>query len=104
MNELSMLVSRCLAYGIRVHPFEQNTVFKMYKKYQIPDKKLLQLDRKQIRFYLKGLCLSGQEMANDWTRGHEILKELGFIEKIRKDGHRQFVSLAYIEKGDKDES
>lgn len=28
-----------------------------------------------------------------WVRGNDLLKELGWVEKTRTEGHRQFVSL-----------
>lgn len=93
--ELSMLMKQCLTYGIQIYPYEQDIVFKMYQKYMLPDKILLQLDKDKINWYIHGLYKSGQEASNEWSKGHEILKELGFIEKTRVEGHRNFVSLIY---------
>jgi len=38
-------------------------------------------------------------MAGDWTKGHKLLKKLGFIEKKREQGHRTFISLVYNDEG-----
>ena len=34
-------------------------------------------------------------MSRDWSKGHELLKELGFEEITRTEGHRSFVSLVF---------
>ncbi len=72
-----------------------DTVLKMNEKYKIPDDLLAHLEKRKLEDYVRGLYLSGQEMAGDWTDGHKILKDLGFNEKTRHEGHRSFVSLSW---------
>ena len=93
--ELSMLMKQCLTYGIQIYPYEQDIVFKMYQKYMLPDRELLQLDKDKINWYIHGLYLSGQEMSNDWSKGHDILKEFGFKEESVISGHRKYISLVF---------
>jgi len=93
--ELSMLIKRCLTYGVQVYPHEQEAVLRKYEQYKIPDDKLAELNKDGLKKYVRGLYLLGQEMSNDWTRGHRYLKELGFIEKTRKDGHSYSVRLEF---------
>ena len=49
----------------------------------------------ELEKYVKGLWLCGQEMSRDWSKGHELLKELGFEETVKTVGHRSFVSLIF---------
>ena len=95
MDKLPALVERCLTFGVVILPYQQASVFKRYEQYKIPDDELMYLKKDDLEMYVKGLYLSAQEMAGDWTRGHEILKELGFNRKERKEGHRTFVSMVY---------
>ena len=92
---LSMLIKRCLTYGLQISPHEQDIVLKKYEDYKIPDNCLSELNKDDLRKYIRGLYLSGQEMSNDWTRGYSYLKELGFIEKTRQEGCRTFVRLEF---------
>lgn len=96
MDKLPALVERCLTFGVVILPYQQASVLKKYEQYKIPDDKLKYLKKPELEMYVKALYLSSQEMAGDWTRGHELLKELGFERKERKEGHRTFVSLVHI--------
>jgi len=95
MQTLNTLVKRCLTYGVVISPYQLNDVLRSYERFTIPDKKLNIMSRKGLESYIKGLYLSAQEMAGDWTRGHELLKELGFEEMSTKVGHRTYISLVY---------
>jgi hypothetical protein len=97
MNELNMLVKRCLTYGIEILPYAQDGVFDRYEKNKLPDYVLAKLNKAELNKYVKALFLCSCEMAGDWTKGHELLKELGFVEKRREQGHRVFLSLVYEE-------
>lgn len=70
---------------------------KMAEKYNIPHSVIVLFNKDQTEKYVKGLYYSGLEMANDWTKGHELLKELGFKEQTRKKGHRSFTGLHYVQ-------
>lgn len=95
---MNTLVKRCLTYGVIVLPYRQYGVFKLYDKYKIPDDVLESFKKEDLEKYVKGLYLSSMEMARDWVSGHDTLKELGFVEKERQDGHRVFVSLVWVGK------
>ena len=99
METLPMLIKRCLAYGINVYPFQLNGVLSMYERYKIPDEQVAALNGDQIRKYVEGLFLSSCEYSCDWTRGHALLKEIGFTEKTRSEGHRSFVTLEWYSDG-----
>src|ERR1700728_1568409 len=94
-KELPMLIKRCLTYGVIIYPYQLPTILSQYELRKIPDKYLSLFNRDKIEKYIKGLYLCGQEMANDWTKGFELLKELGFVEESTTEGHRKFLSLAY---------
>lgn len=93
--ELSMLIKRCLTYGVKIYPFQLNSVLRQYELKKVSDEKLELFDAEQMNKYVKALCLCDEEMANEWTKGHAILKELGFEEIERKEGMRVFVSLIF---------
>ncbi len=95
MQNLNTLVKRCLTYGVVISPYQLNDVLGSYERFTIPDKKLNIMSRKALEDYIKGLYLSAQEMAGDWTRGHELLKGLGFEEVSTKVDHRTYISLVY---------
>lgn len=97
MSELTVLVKRCLAFGVAILPFQQGSVFRKYNDYKMPDEQLAVLKKPELEKYVKALYLSNQEMARDWAKGHEMLMQLGFERKERKEGHRCFVSLSYAE-------
>lgn len=89
------LVSRCLAYGVQIIPIHQQTVFKNYEKYEIPEDILNTMSKAALLQYTKALYLCSQEMACDWTRGFSMLKGLGFIQGERTHHHRTFVTLTF---------
>ncbi len=95
MNELNILVKRCLAHGVVISPYQQSAVMYKYEVYTIPDQVLNVLPKEDLEKYVKGLYLSSCEMAGDWSRGHEMLMSLGFKEVTRKEGHRSFVRLVF---------
>lgn len=95
--DLPMLIKRCLAYGVAILPYELNQVLEQYESKKIPDDILATMDISDLNEYVRGLSLCGEEMAGDWTRGHEILKKLGFKENIRSEGHRNFVYLEFVQ-------
>jgi len=91
-----MIIKRCLTYGIKISPYQLNTVLNQYEIKKIPDNILADFNGLQVEKYVKGLYLCGQEMAYDWTKGHEILKELGVTDfAIEMD--------TYLQKGGKAE-
>lgn len=90
-----MIIKRCLANGVKIYPHKLDTVLKQYDKYKIPDEVLEHIKTRDLEDYVRGLYLSGCEMASDWKDGHNLLKKLGFTEKTRHEGHRVFISLEY---------
>lgn len=95
VEDLPMLIKRCLTFGIEILPYQLKGVLRQYNQKKIPDDILAKLDKPKLQEYVKGLYYSSCEMAGDWTKGHEILKTLGFNEVERREGHRVFVSLQY---------
>ena len=93
---IPMLIRRCLVHGIKIYPHQIDTVLRKYDKYKIPDEVLSRMEARDLEDYVKGLYLSGCEMAGDWTDGHQLLKKLGFTEKKREEGHRTYISMVYI--------
>tara|TARA_R110000765_G_scaffold244631_9_gene346881 strand:- start:194 stop:595 length:402 start_codon:yes stop_codon:yes gene_type:complete len=91
----SILVVKALAHGIKIYPYQLKTVLRQSIAKPIPDKVIDSVSPEFIKEYIEALYLCGQEMAGDWTRGHTMLKSLGFVERSRKEGHRNFVSLQY---------
>jgi hypothetical protein len=95
--ELPVLISRCLAYGIKIYPYQYESIMRQYESKMIPDEILESLPAVEVDKYVKGLYLSGQsDDAREWTKGHEILGELGFKKVERTEAHRVFVSLIYL--------
>ena len=92
---IPIIIKRCLAYGIQIYPYQLETILAKYELYKIPDDILNKLKADQLKPYLQGLYLSGQEMSKDWGKGLDILKTLGFEEHKRTIGHRVFISLTY---------
>lgn len=92
---LPLLIKMSLSFGISIPYHRQVSLIRMSEKYPIPDELLINFNRIDLETYLNGLWYSGQEMANDWTRGHEFLKSVGFVEVSRKEGHRTFTTMQY---------
>lgn len=92
---MELLIKKCLDYGIKIHPYQRKTVLSQYEIKKVPDDKLEAFSAEQVEKYVKALYLCGEEMAKDWTKGHEMLKELGFKGITRKEGSRSFVSLVF---------
>lgn len=95
MKEIPMLIKRCLAFGVQIFPYELNGVLSSYERYQIPDDRLSKLNGADLKKYVNALYLASCEMAQDWTKGHALLQQLGFKEQRREEGHRTFVSMVY---------
>ena len=93
--EIPMFIQRCLTYGVKIYPYQLKTILKMAENYSIPENVMAEFDREKTETYINGLYLSGQEMSNDWSKGHDMLKSIGFKEQERTEGHRSFVSLHY---------
>ena len=90
-----MILKRCLAHRVQIYPHQLDSVLRQYEKAKIPDAILANMGMRDLEDYVKGLYLSGCEMAGDWTEGYKMLKKLGFTEKKREQGHRTFISLVY---------
>ena len=97
-NNVPMLIKRCLVHQIQILPFEFDGIMKQYELKKISDVALAEMKEEDLKKYVRGLSLCSREMAEDWTRGHELLKELGFVENIREAGHRRYVSLVWEDK------
>lgn len=95
IDNIPLLIKRCLTLGVRIFPHQLYCVLKQYDQKRIPDRILIIMDADSLKTYVNGLYLSNQESAGDWTRGHSILKDLGFKEQRREEGHRCFVSLVW---------
>lgn len=95
VQDLPMLVKRCLAHQVQILPFELPSVLRRFERFAIPDEALKTLNRDQLTLYVRGLYLSGQESAGEWSRGLEKLMDLGFQKTERSEGHRSFVSLVW---------
>lgn len=93
----NLLMQLVMHRGVEVPAFMQIPVFEKYERYRIPDDKLKILSKEDLAKYVKGLYKCTCEMARDWTEGHKLLKELGFIEESVTHGHRRFTSLKYNE-------
>lgn len=94
----NMLIKRCLVYGVKIMPYQLSSILDKYTQYQIPDEPLSKMNEEEVNHYVKGLDLSSREASYDWTRGHEILKTLGFEEVRQEVGQRVFVTLNYVGK------
>lgn len=93
--EIPMLLKRCLTYGVIILPYQLDIVLDQYKNREIPDNILSKLSKIDLEKYVKGLWLCGQEMSRDWSKGYDLLKELGFEEVKKTVGHRSFMSLIF---------
>ena len=93
--ELPMLIQRCLTYGVKIYPYQLKRILTEYELKKVPDEKMAVFNALQTEKYVKALYLCGEEMSRDWSKGHELLKELGFEETTRTEGHRSFVSLTF---------
>lgn len=93
--ELPMLIKKALVYGIKIYPYQLHTIMSLYETLKIPDDILAKMNSDEVTKYVQALHLSGQEMAGDWTRGHKLLGELGFVKREREEGHRVFVTMVY---------
>ena len=94
-SEIPLLLKRCLTYGVIILPYQLNIILNQSESKIIPDEILSKLNKLELEKYVKGLWLCGQEMSRDWSKGHELLKELGFEETTTTEGHRSFVSLIF---------
>ena len=97
-KELPSFIKRSLTHGIVILPCFLEGIMIMNKRFSIPDEVCDKFNKKQIEKYVQGLKLSSMEMASHWTKGHELLKELGFKEEVIEQGHRSFINLKYKEK------
>jgi hypothetical protein len=96
MNDLPVLIKRCLALGVKILPFAINDILHQYEVKKIPDDVLCKLPKEMLETYVEALYLSAQEGACDWTKGHALLEEeFGFKRVKRKEGYMVFVSMVY---------
>jgi hypothetical protein len=95
IEELPLLQLICAKNGVEIAGFMRAVVFSQYNARKVPDEVLALFSKKQLETYVEGLYLCSQEYARDWSRGHELLKSIGFVEKIREEGNRKFISLVY---------
>lgn len=95
MTELPMLIKRCLAFGIAISPYMLHRVLSRYEMNKIPYDVLANLSKEDVAKYVRALYLSSCEFAIDWSKGHDMLMELGFTKVERKEAHRTFISLEY---------
>ena len=93
--ELPMLIQRCLTYGVKIYPFQLKRILAQYEIQKVPDDKLTTFNALQIEKYVNALYLSSEEMSRDWSKGHQLLMELGFEEIKRIQGHRTYISLVF---------
>ena len=91
----NLLIKRCLAYGVKILPYQLERVLKRYEINKIPDDVLKALKEQELRNYVQGLYRCTMEDSRDWLKGHELLKSLGFEEVEEECGHRVFTSLVY---------
>lgn len=92
---MKLLASRCLAYGIVIIPCQQESVFKAYELFKIPDGALNNMKKEDLKTYVTALYLTTREMAGDWARGFDLLKGLGFERTEEKQEHRVYSNLIY---------
>jgi hypothetical protein len=97
MSDLPMLIKRCLTYQIRILPFELNSVLRQYELKKIPDDALSILPKDQLEKYVKALWYCSMEEAFYWSRGHDMLLEIGFTKAEKVEGHRCFISFVWGE-------
>lgn len=95
--DLPMLIKRCLAYGVKILPFQMDTVMEQYDKKRIPDEILSKMKAEDVKTYVEALYLCGCESAGDWTNGHQKLESLGFKKHEERINHRIFQSMVWGE-------
>jgi len=93
---MNTFIKMCLHHGVQIRAYMQYGVLEQYEVKKIPDDILEKLIKTDLEKYTKGLFLSSLEDAGDWVQGHNLLKELGFKEVEREEGHRVFISLLYV--------
>jgi hypothetical protein len=84
------------AKSVEIHSYQKPRIDTM--KAQLPDKVLRSFSKEQFEKYIEACWCCGSEHAggyDGWSKGHELLKELGFVNKERQVGHRVFVSMVY---------
>jgi len=94
-TELPVLVQRCLTHQIQILPFQMGDIMSREEVYSVPDDVLAKFDKETLKKYVNGLYLSAQEMAGEWSRGHDLLEEVGFLKVERREGHRVFVRMEW---------
>ena len=92
---MNTLISKCLDCGITIKSYNQFNVLKAYETMKIPDEVLKKMKKEEIESYVLGLRLAMEEMSMDWSRGHEILVSIGFVEEHTDIAHRRFTKLVY---------
>lgn len=93
--EIPMIIKRCLIAGKKILPHELPAIINQFNLKTIPTPILWRLSEEQLDKYITGLKLCDRHDASEWTKGYDLLKELGFKEKRREEGHTTFVSLVW---------
>ena len=67
------------------------------KTYELTPEELASLSEENQKLYKKAISFTNDGWANGpyggWVRGFDILKEMGWTETKREEGHRTFVGL-----------
>lgn len=90
---LNKLLRICLVQGVEVTFPER--VSDSYRNYKMPYRALSYLSKEGLQKYVKALTEVSFEEAYHWSKGHELLEELGFERHEEEAGHRVFVSYKY---------
>jgi len=67
------------------------------KKWELTKEEKARLSIEDMKKYEKAVIYMNHDWAKGpyggWSRGMDILKELGWTEKVRTESHRKFISL-----------
>ena len=63
------------------------------KSWELTQRELNKLNEESQKKYSIAAMLIESEYSNEWSRGYEILKGMGWREEERRSGHRIFKKL-----------
>lgn len=94
-NGISPFIGRCLTFGVKILPYELNKIIQASEKYKVPDEVINKFNAETLSKYVKALDLATREDSRDWSKGLDMLKELGFKQQNVVQGHRQFITMIW---------
>lgn len=99
-NGISPFIGRCLTFGIKILPYELNKIISASEKYKVPDEDLNRFNAEKISKYVKALDWATREDSRDWSKGIDMLRELGFEQQNVVNGHRTFITMVWVGSSD----